>query len=58
MSPAKVAVAGRCASANRPVLVCAPIEQQALNTLQEVGEVDIIYDADEGTLISRIDYHA
>ncbi|MCB8934945.1 MAG: pyridoxal-phosphate dependent enzyme [Candidatus Promineofilum sp.] len=58
--PAKVAVAGD-ARERKPsrLLVCAPIEQQALNTLQEVGEVDIIYDADEETLISRIgDYHA
>lgn len=41
------------------ILVCAPIEPQALETLQKVGNVDTAYDADEETLIARIgDYHA
>lgn len=41
------------------ILVCAPIEQQAIEILQKVGDVDFAIDADEETLISHIgDYHA
>ncbi len=49
------------ARARKPsrILVCAPIEPQAMETLQEAGEVNVDYDADEEMLIARIgEYHA
>lgn len=49
------------AKSRRParILLCAPVENSALATLQAAGQVDTLPDADEETLINRIgDYHA
>lgn len=41
------------------ILLCAPIEQPALEMLRTAGQVDIAFDLEEDSLISRIgEYHA
>lgn len=41
------------------ILLCAPIEKKALETLEAAGQVDMAFDADEDSLVSLIgDYHA
>lgn len=52
-------VSGDKARHRSNILLCAPIEPQALEVLRSAGDVDTAYDADEETLIARIgDYHA
>lgn len=41
------------------ILLCAPIEKKALETLEAAGQVDMAFEADEDSLVSLIgDYHA
>src|SRR5690606_18297457 len=41
------------------ILLCAPVESKALETLKSAGQVDMAFEADEESLISLIgNYHA